>query len=105
MRQSKVTFLDHSSNLCLGNGSVGVLIAAPEIIFVATSCLEPDMISLEFKCPPPGIQQYLHENLPSHPNDYKDRDGNSYARESDYMLYEVASDHVARFAAMGSGRT
>jgi hypothetical protein len=98
-------FLNHSSNLCFGNGNVGVLIAASKIINNATSCLEPNMISQKFKCPPPGIQQYLQENLPSHQSDCKDRDGNCIARESDYTLYEVASDHVARCVAKGARRT
>jgi hypothetical protein len=88
-----------------GKGNVGVHIAYSKNIYTATSCLEPNMVSHKFNCPPPGIQQYRHENLPSHLSSYKDRGGNCIARESDFMLYEVSRDHVARCVAMGARRT
>jgi hypothetical protein len=105
MRQSNVPFLNHSSNLCLGNGNVGVVNAAPQIIKTPPAAMEPNMISQKAKCLPPGIQQYLHEKLPSHPSDCKDLDGNRIARKSEYMLYEAASDFVAHCSAMGGRRT
>jgi hypothetical protein len=63
------------------------------------------MISQKGSSSPLGIEQYLHEKLPPHSSDYNDRNDNDIARESENILYEVASDLVAHFLTMGCRRT
>jgi hypothetical protein len=87
-----------------GMGTLASSLPLRKLLKTPPAAMEPNMISQKAKCLPPGIQQYLHEKLPSYPSDCKDLDGNRIARKSEYMLYEAASDFVAHCSAMGGRR-
>jgi hypothetical protein len=90
---------------CLGNSNIGTTSAAATILFNAVSCLELNTTSQKYSCHPPGIQQFLHEELPTNPSEYKGRDGSCLATQADYDLFNSANDYVQHCLEKRRSRT
>jgi hypothetical protein len=90
--------------LYLGNGNIGTTISAATILYNAVSYLEPNMISQKYACHQPGIQQFLHEKLPTCQANTKAAMVLA-STQADHDLFNSPNDHVQHCLEKGGMRT
>jgi hypothetical protein len=59
---------------------------AAVIVSNAIACLEANQISQYFRCEPPGVEDYLHDDLPRTPEEYLDASARCLASDIDRQL-------------------
>jgi hypothetical protein len=75
---------------------------ATVIVSNAISCLEPNQISQYFRCAPPAVEDYLHDNLPRTPEEYLDASARCLASDIDRQLWSECEKLVNKFDERGA---
>jgi hypothetical protein len=63
--------------------SIAAEMYAAVIVSNAISCLEPNQISQYFRCAPPAVEDYLHDDLSRTPEEYLDASARCLASDID----------------------
>jgi nuclease HARBI1 len=82
--------------------SIAAEMYATVIVSNAISCLEPNQISQYFRCAPPAVEDYLHDNLPRTPEEYLDASSRCLASDIDRQLWSECEKLVNKFDEQGA---